>query len=141
VLTVADRPALALFLGGDSPALPVARHIHLLASWSFVLFGVTMVIFGTVRANGAVLGPLVILAIGLFPIRFGIVAALKPWFAADALWLSFPISSFVNMAMAIAFYWHGGWRKSRMQAPPPPAELVEEAVATAEPGGRMNPAG
>ena len=142
LLLVVDRPALALFLGGDSPALPIARHIHLLASWSFILFGITMVIFGTVRANGSVLGPLIILAIGLFPIRFGIVFALRPWFGADALWLSFPVSSFVNMAMAIAFYLHGGWRKSRMQAPPPSSEeCVEEAIASAEPGGRMNPAG
>ena len=56
LLTLADRPALALFLGGDSPALPIARHIQLLATWSFLLFGVTMVLFGTVRANGAVWG-------------------------------------------------------------------------------------
>jgi putative MATE family efflux protein len=142
LMLIVDRPALALFLGGDSPALPIARHIHLLASWSFILFGVTMVIFGTVRANGSVLGPLVILALGLFPIRFGIVFALRPWFGADALWLSFPISSLVNMAMAAAFYLHGGWRRSRMTATPPPvAECVEEAIASAEPGGRMNPAG
>ena len=67
LLAIADRPALALFLGGDSPALPIARHIQLLATWSFLLFGVTMVLFGTVRANGAVIGPLIILAIGLFP--------------------------------------------------------------------------
>jgi Na+-driven multidrug efflux pump len=141
VLTVADRPALALFLGGDSPALPIARHIHLLASWSFILFGVTMVLFGTVRANGAVVGPLVILAIGLFPVRFGIVFALRHWFGSDALWISFPASSFVNMAMAVAFYLHGGWRKGRMHVAAPVQECVEEAIASAEPGGRMNPAG
>ena len=39
LLAVADRPALALFLGGHSPALPIARHIQLLATWSFLLFG------------------------------------------------------------------------------------------------------
>ena len=33
-------------MGGDSPALPIARHIHLLATWNFLLFGVTMVLFG-----------------------------------------------------------------------------------------------
>ena len=76
----ADRPAdprrpavLALFMGGDSPALPIARHIHLLATWNFLLFGVTMVLFGTVRANGAVWAPLIILAIGLVPVRFGCI--------------------------------------------------------------------
>jgi hypothetical protein len=43
--------------------------------------------------------------------------------------------------MAIAFYLHGGWRKARMQIPPAADELIEEAEAGAEPGGRMNPAG
>ena len=142
LLAVADRPALALFLGSHSPALPIARHIQLLATWSFLLFGVTLVIFGTVRANGAVIGPLVILTIGLYPFRVGFALAAYRWLGADALWLSFPVSSFANMAMAIAFYLHGGWRRSRMSVPPPdPVELVEKELATAEPGGRLNPCG
>jgi putative MATE family efflux protein len=141
LLAIADRPALALFLGGDSAALPIARHIQLIGTWSFILFGVTMVLFGTVRANGAVLGPLVILAIGLYPVRLGFALAAYPSLGANALWLSFPVSSFANMAMAAAFYLHGGWRKARMQIPPAADELLEEAEANAEPGGRINPAG
>jgi putative MATE family efflux protein len=142
LLAIADRPALALFLGGDSPALPIARHIQLLATWSFLLFGVTLVIFGTVRANGAVIGPLVILIIGLYPFRLGFALGAYRWLGADALWLSFPVSSLANMTMAIAFYLHGGWRKSRMQAAPlDPQEAVEKAQAAAEPGGRLNPSG
>jgi putative MATE family efflux protein len=141
LLALADRPALALFLGGDSPALPIARHIQILATWSFLLFGVTLVLFGTVRANGAVIGPLVILFLGLVPVRLGFATGAYPWLGADALWLSFPVSSFVNVSLAIAFYLHGGWRKARMAPPPDPAECVEEAQATTEPGGRLNPSG
>jgi len=141
LLAIADRPALALFLGGDSPALPIARHIQLLATWSFLLFGVTLVLFGTVRANGAVIGPLIILFVGLVPIRLGFALGAYPWLGADALWLSFPVSSFANMVLAIAFYLHGGWRKSRMGPLPDAEECREEAHADAEPGGRLNPAG
>jgi putative MATE family efflux protein len=141
LLALADRPALALFLGSDSEALPIARHIQILATWSFLLFGVTLVLFGTVRANGAVIWPLIILFVGLVPIRLGFALGAYPWLGADALWLSFPVSSFANMAMAIAFYLHGGWRKSRMEPPPGPEECVEEAQAAAEPGGRLNPTG
>ncbi|MEA3030801.1 MAG: hypothetical protein QOG13_2126 [Sphingomonadales bacterium] len=141
LLAIADRPALALFLGGDSAALPIAQHIQLLATWSFLLFGVTMVIFGTVRANGAVLGPLIILTIGLYPVRLGFALGAYSWLGADALWLSFPVSSFANMAMAIGFYLHGGWKKGRMLAPLDPAEAVEEAMTDAEPGGRISPSG
>jgi putative MATE family efflux protein len=141
LLAIADRPALALFLGGDSPALPIARHIQLIATWSFLMFGVTLVLFGTVRANGSVIGPLVILFVGLVPIRLGFALGAYPWLGADALWLSFPVSSLANMAMAVAFYLHGGWRTARMGPPPDPAECVEEAQAGAEPGGRLNPSG
>ena len=144
ILIVADRPAMALFLGGDSPALPIARHIHLLATWSFLLFAVTLVLFGTVRANGAVVGPLIILAIGLFPVRLGFATLAYPSLGADALWLSFPVGSFANMALAVGFYLHGGWRKGRMSigaAPIGPDESIEEANAVTEPGGRLNPSG
>ena len=141
LLAVADRPALALFLGGHSPALPIAEHIQILATWSFLLFGVTMILFGVVRANGAVVGPLVILAIGLYPVRLGFAVGAYPWLKADALWLSFPVSSLANMAMAIGFYLHGGWKKQRMMPPLSPDEAIEEAEATMEQTARLNPSG
>ena len=142
LLAVADRPALALFLGGDSPALPIARHIQLLGTWSFLMMGVTMVLFGTVRANGAVVGPLIILCIGLVPVRLGFALGAYPSLGADALWLSFPVSSAANIVMALAFYFHGGWKKARMDvAPIDEQEAVEEALADEQPGGSLNPTG
>ena len=80
-----------LFLGGTAPAMPIARHIQLLATWGFLFFGVTMVLFGTVRANGEVIWPLIILAIGLYPVRLGFAFGASDWLGADALWLSFPV--------------------------------------------------
>ena len=143
LMTLADRTVLALFMGEDSAALPIAEHIHLLATWNFLLFGVMMVLIATVRANGSVWGPLVILAIGLVPVRFGWIYATYGWLGADAIWTSFPVSSAVNLVMAIAFYLHGGWRKARMTVEERPSEeeCVEEAQAMREPGGALNPAG
>ena len=142
-LTLADRPVLALFMGGDSPALAIARHIHVVATWNFLLFGVMMVLFGTVRANGAVWIPLIVLAIGMVPVRFGYIFATYDWLHADAIWTSFPVTSFINLALAIGFYVHGGWKKARMTVGEQPCEeeTTEEALATREPGGALNPAG
>jgi putative MATE family efflux protein len=139
LLWFADRPALALFLGGNSPALPIAEHIQLIATWSFLLMGVTMILFGTMRANGTVIAPLVVLFIGLFPVRLGFALGAYPSVGADALWLSFPVASIVNMGLAIAVYLHGGWRRSRMSMPPPETETIAEANADLEPAGRLNP--
>jgi Na+-driven multidrug efflux pump len=142
-LTLSDRTVLALFMGGDSPALPIARHIHLVATWNFLLFGVMMVLFGTVRANGAVWIPLIVLAIGMVPVRFGYIFATYGWLGADAIWTSFPVTSAINLALAIGFYVHGGWRKARMTVGERPSEeeCIEEALATREPGGALRPAG
>jgi putative MATE family efflux protein len=113
-VTLVDRAVLALFLGSHSPALPIARHIHVVASWSFLLFGATMVLFGTVRANGAVVAPLVILAIALFPVRLGAVFLLLPRIGTDALWWSMPLGSLAAMLMAIGYYRAGRWKQVRL---------------------------
>jgi putative MATE family efflux protein len=143
LLTLADRSVLSLFMGSGSPALPIAQHIHILATWNFVLFGVTMVLFGTVRANGAVWAPLIILAIGLVPVRFGWIFGTQHWLGADSLWTSFPVASLANLGLASAYYFKGGWRKARMRVEDLPCEdeCIEEAEATREPGGALNPAG
>ena len=125
LFAIFDRAALSLFLGGTSPALPIAEHIQWLATWSFLLFGITLVLFGTVRANGAVMGPLVILAIGLLPVRLGFAYFAQPWLGADALWLSFPASTVVNLVLAIAYYKSGHWRRARIGTP---AAQPEEAA-------------
>jgi Na+-driven multidrug efflux pump len=141
LLTLADRTVLALFMGGGSPALPIARHIHLVATWNFLLFGVMMVLFATVRANGAVWVPLIILAVGLVPVRFGYIFATYGWLGADAIWTSFPVTSLINVALAVLYYLYGGWRKARMAVQPSTDECIEKAEATREPGGALNPAG
>jgi Na+-driven multidrug efflux pump len=141
LMTFADRSVMALFMGGDSPALPIARHIHLVATWNFILFGVTMVLFATVRANGAVWAPLIILCIGLVPVRFGFILGTDQWLGADAIWWSFPVSSLANVALSAAYYLQGGWKKARMLVQPTAEELLEGAEATREAGGALNPAG
>jgi Na+-driven multidrug efflux pump len=142
LMTLADRSVMALFMGSDSPALPIARHIHVVATWNFILFGITMVLFATVRANGAVWAPLIILCIGLVPVRFGFILGIDQRLGADAIWWSFPVSSFANLALSVIYYLQGGWKKARMMAPPPAEEeMLEEALGTREPGGALRPAG
>ena len=137
LLALADRTVLALFLGSNSPAMPIAQHIQLLGTWGYLLFGVTMVLFGTMRANGAVVAPLLILAFGLLPVRLGVAALLQPVIGTDALWLSLPIASAVNLILAIAYYRFGNWRQAHMGALPSPEECGEEATLPSEAGARV----
>jgi putative MATE family efflux protein len=141
VILLFDRPLFALFVGHGSPAIPIARHIQLIGSWSFVIFGVTMVIFSTIRANGAVYAPLLILVCSMFVGRIGFAWAMLPRWGTDALWWSFPIGSAVSLTLAVAYYKYGGWRGANLLSQVVAEEAAEDAQTRAETAGRMNPNG
>ncbi len=113
-LTAFDRQFFGLFVGHESPVMPVAEHINALSTWALIMFGVTFTLFGTVRANGAVWPPLIILLLSLIPFRLGVAALFQPVLGADAIWWSFPLSSAVNVILAVLYYRYGGWRKAHM---------------------------
>ena len=135
-----DRPILGLFVGDASPALPIAQHINWIATWGFVLFGGTMVLFGTVRANGAVWGPLAILFVAMFPVRLGLAFGLRPALGVDALWWSFPAGSLATITLAAAYYRFAPWRRGRLVVPEDYG-AEDQAHATVEPAGTLKPAG
>ncbi|MBV6883392.1 MATE family efflux transporter [Xanthomonas euvesicatoria] len=134
LLILFDRWTLALFLPEGSATLEVARHLNHIAIWSFLLFGVSFVVSGVVRATGAVIPPLLILAFSLWGVRVPLANALLPHLGADAVWWSFPISSACSMLLSLAYYRWGGWRKARMlTAPTHPSELAAAAEVPAHP--------
>ena len=112
-----NRPALGLFLPTGAPALDIAVHINALIVWSFVMFGVTMVLFGVVRATGATLPPLLLLFVSLWMVRIPLAKLLEQRFGIDGLWWSFPIASIVSALLAVGYYRYGAWRTARMDAP------------------------
>jgi putative MATE family efflux protein len=125
ILFLFDRPVLGLFLAESPAAIDTAVHINNLASWSFILFGVTIVIFATVRATGAVMPPLIILAISLLVIRTSFAYGAQGTLGSDALWWSFPVGSLCSLALAIGYFYFGRWRSVHM--------LTEERPAAGEP--------
>lgn len=107
-----DHPLLALFLGGDSPAMPIAEHIQLICTASFVIVSVTMILTGTMRAYGAVVAPLVILTLGLYPGRLGFYALAEPYLGGDAVWWAYPVGSAATVALTLVYYRWGKWREA-----------------------------
>lgn len=116
-----NRHALGIFLPETSPALDIAAHMNLIVSWSFVLFGISIVLFGVVRSTGAVVVPLLILIVTLWLIRFPLAAFLSARHGVDAIWWSFPTSSLMSVLLAVAYYRWGNWRNSKMQQTAQPA--------------------
>jgi Na+-driven multidrug efflux pump len=81
--------------------------------WSFILMGVSMVVTSTVRANGVVLMPLLILIFGSVIVRFIVGFAGHPVYGADAIWWSFNANSIASAALALVYYRYGKWRTVR----------------------------
>ena len=132
LLILADHRAMQIFLGASPAAVAIGTHIALLATWGFIPFGVTMVLFATVRANGQVVWPLVILFISLVGVRLGFAYGMQDHFGSDAIWLSFPAAMVATMVMAALLYRFGDWRGTHEmqitpEAHPPAAALYTEA--------------
>ncbi|WP_226470430.1 MATE family efflux transporter [Luteimonas panaciterrae] len=134
-----DHTTLSLFLPDGSVALANARHLNHIAVWSFLFFGVTFVVSGVVRATGAVLPPLLILAGALWGIRVPFALLLQSRYGADAIWWSFPVSSVCSMLMALAYYKWGGWRQARMMAPDSEKVAVPSEVPAQPPSPVADP--
>ncbi|MBI0004040.1 MATE family efflux transporter [Bartonella sp. M0177] len=114
LLLIFDRPVIILFLGNDSAAVPMAQHIQAIASWSFLFFGIAMVLFSTVRANGAVLVPLICLFIAVYPVRLGFYYMFYGSIKADAIWWSFTVGAFASLILALSYYLSGTWKKQKV---------------------------
>lgn len=124
IIYLLNRSALGLFLPTNGVAIEVAAHLNNIVLWSFVFFGMTMVLIGVVRATGAVMPPLFILIISLWCIRVPFAYSMLKFWQADAIWWSFPLASLTSLAMASGYYRFGGWRKIRMGVADAPAEPV-----------------
>ena len=113
LMTIFARPLLELFLPGGSPAVDIAIHINHIIGWSFILMGVSVVVTFAVRANGAVMAPLLILIFSAVIVRFSIGFGLYDSVGADAIWGAFIATSIVSCLLSIGYYMHGGWKSAK----------------------------
>jgi len=118
IIELLDAHAFQIFLPAGSEALRMSSHMNHIVTWSFIFFGVSMVLFGVVRATGAVMAPLIVMAVSLLLVRFPLAEAFIGRYHADAIWWSFPTSSALSAVLAIIYYKYGGWRSARMAGGP-----------------------
>jgi putative MATE family efflux protein len=112
-MTLFATPILELFVVHGSPVIPIAIHINHVVGWSFLLMGVSVVVTFLVRANGAVIPPLLILIVSAIIIRFTIGFGLYPQYGADAIWWAFIAASITSFGLSVTYYVFGGWRKHK----------------------------
>jgi len=116
VVWIFNRQALSLFLPSGSAALPIAEHANIITLWSFLLFGITIVLISAVRATGAVIGPLLVIFGSLWLARIPFAYALAPRWGEDAIWWSFPVGSIAGVVLGVLYYRYGDWRKVQLMS-------------------------
>jgi putative MATE family efflux protein len=126
LLYLLNHHAVGLFLPAGSPSVEIAAHLNRIILWSFVMFGVSMVLSGVVRAAGAVIAPLLFLFVSLWVVRVPLSFWAADQYGPDGIWWSFALSALLSMVMTVAYYLHGGWKRARM---------TKAAPAVATPGG------
>ncbi len=122
-ITIFARQLMGLFLPADSPAIPIGIHMNSIVAWIYLMMGVSMVVTSVVRANGAVLVPFALLVFSAVFVRFSFAFGMYPAWRAEAIWWSSVASGSVSMVLSLAYYFHGGWRKKRLEAGLSPAVL------------------
>jgi Na+-driven multidrug efflux pump len=118
VIELLNTQIFGLFVPSGSAALAIASHMNRIVTPSFIFFGISVALFGVVRATGAVIAPLIVLTVSLLVVRFPLAELFLDRYQADAVWWSFLISSALSSLLAVIYYKFGAWRGAHMLATP-----------------------
>ena len=123
VFALGDLP-LRLFVPAGGVVLDIAWRINTHALWGWIALAVSMGLFAIMRANGAMLAPMLIFAATMWVFRVPFAVGLQPWLGDAAIWWSFPFGSICAALGACAYYRWGGWRQQGLMlaGAEPPAE-------------------
>ena len=116
---------IRLFVPADPVVLAMAWQINLIVLWGWIALSVTMGLFAIMRANGAMLAPMLIFAATMWAGRVPFAHGLQPWLGEAAIWWSFPFGAVVSAGVAWAWYRRGSWRRNRPMLAPQDSQLDE----------------
>ena len=109
VYALGDLP-LRLFIPAGGEVLQKAWQINLIALWGWIALSASMGLFAIMRANGAMLAPMLIFGLTMWLFRVPFALLLRPVLGEAAIWWSFPFGSITAALLALAWYRWGGWR-------------------------------
>ena len=107
-----DAP-LRLFIPAGGEVLDIAWRINLIALWGWIALSATVGLFAVMRANGAMLAPMLIFALTMWTLRVPFALGLQALLGEAAIWWSFPFGTVCSALFAAAYYRWGGWRQQR----------------------------
>jgi Na+-driven multidrug efflux pump len=107
--TVFARPLLGLFLT-DAQVVETAAHLLHIVLWSGLVFGCFVVLSSVMRASGDVLVPTAITIGVLAVLELPLAWLLSRHFGLTGVWMAFPLSYSLTLALQAAYY-HRVWKR------------------------------
>ncbi len=104
-----SRPIVALFIA-DPAVLEVTQTLLHSMLWSLVIFGMSGVLSGVMRASGSVLVPTAITITGILVIQVPLAWMLSAHYGLNGIWYAYP-AAFACMLAGQTLFYHRYWRK------------------------------
>lgn len=108
-----ERSVVSLFIT-DRPTLEIAVRLLQITLWSYILFGLNAIVAGIMRSSGAVLWPTLISVATIWLVEVPVAYALKGRLGLDGVWLSYPVTFAIQLALQSGYY-RFVWRRQRVE--------------------------
>ena len=98
-----SRTIVGLFIT-SAPVVDVAQTLLHIMLWSSIIFGMSSVLSGLMRASGSVLMPTSISIFAILAIEVPVAWFLSHRIGLDGIWIAYPVAFVAMLAMQTAYY-------------------------------------
>ena len=99
-----SEPLAELFLPGETAAVALVVEINRVVLWGFLMFAVTMVLFGVLRAVNDVGVPFAVILVSHIGVRVPFAYLLAPTYGLAAVWWSYPAGLGAALLLTVIYF-------------------------------------
>jgi putative MATE family efflux protein len=108
-----SRTLIGFFITSD-PVIELAQTLLHIVLWGYIIFGVSSVLAGVMRASGTVLMPTAISVLAILGVEVPVAYWLSGHFGINGVWAAYPIAYIAMLAMQASYY-QFVWRKKAIR--------------------------
>lgn len=108
-----SRTLIGFFITSE-PVIELAQTLLHIVLWSYIIFGMSSVLAGVMRASGTVLMPTLISIVAIVVVEVPVAYYLSGIYGINGVWAAYPIA-YIVMLMLQASYYQFVWRKKKIR--------------------------
>ncbi|BCP51841.1 MATE family efflux transporter [Kaistia sp. 32K] len=108
-----SRTLIGFFITSE-PVIELAQTLLHIVLWGYILFGMSSVLAGVMRASGTVLVPTLISIVAIVLVEVPVAYGLSGIYGINGVWAAYPIAYIVMLALQASYY-QFVWRKKTIR--------------------------